>query len=89
MDKLTKERKRTSTKQKQTEVQVPQRGFKEAFILDDLESDDEEQSRLVLGSRFLVTLLSLVFSLPLSVFFFLLTADTSRNEALSPSFSEG
>jgi len=41
MDK-TKGKKRTSTKQKQTEEQVPQRGFKEAFFTDNKESDDEE-----------------------------------------------
>ena len=35
-------KKRTSTKQKQAEDQVPQRGFKEALVSDNGESDDEE-----------------------------------------------
>ena len=45
VNKWQKERKkRTSTKQKQAEeqVQVPQRGFKEALVSDNEESDDEE-----------------------------------------------
>jgi len=35
-------KKHTSTKQKQTKEQVPQHGFKEALILNNEESDDEE-----------------------------------------------
>ena len=45
VNKGQKERKKhTSTKQKQAEeqVQVPQRGFKEALVSDNEESDDEE-----------------------------------------------
>jgi len=38
----TKGKERTSTKQKQTEGQVPQRGLNEVLDSDNEESDDEE-----------------------------------------------
>ena len=72
---------------KKTEEQVPQRGFKEALVSDNEESDDELRiTGLVLRSCSLITLLSSAFFAP--IIFLLLTADTSRDEAQAASLSE-
>ena len=72
----------TFTKPNQTEKQVLQRSFKEALILDNEESDNEG---LVLGghSRNIA-----FFCFLHSHYFFLLTADTSRDEALVARLSD-
>ena len=76
----------TFTKPNQTEKQVLQRSFKEALVLDNEESDNEEESGLVLGghSRNIA-----FFCFLHSHYFFLLTADTSRDEALVAWLSDG
>ena len=66
---------------------MPQRGFKEALVSDNEESDDELRiTGLVLRSCSLITLLSSAFFAP--IIFLLLTADTSRDEAQAASLSE-
>ena len=62
----------SSTKHKHDQEQVPQRGFKETLVSDNEESDNEELSGLVLGSRSLVILPSSAFFAPIIFSYWLL-----------------